>query len=436
MDKKSVNSPPSLRPFFIMWTGQAVSLLGSQLVQFALIWWLTKETGSATILALATLVGLLPQIVLGPFVGVLVDRWNRRLTMLFADILVATATVLLAYLFASGIVQIWHVYLLLFIRSLGGAFHWPAMMASTTLMVPEEKLTRIQGLNQTLNGALNIAAAPLGALLLEILPLQGVLAIDVVTACFAIVPLIFIHVPQPERKTDDVGSTTAATSYWNDLRGGLQYVKERPGLIILMGLAMLVNLVLTPVFSLIPLLVLDHFSGTAWHFGAIEAAAGIGMLIGGIVLSVWGGFKRRIVTTQLGLICLGLSIFFLGLIPASLFFLAVAMASAAGFVIPMIDGPLLAILQAIVAPDVQGRVFTLLASLSKAMAPLSLLIAGPIADLLGIQSWFLIGGVVTFVLGIAGFFIPQILFIEERADTGTAEHLAEDLALQKVSANP
>ncbi len=206
MNKQSKVSHPSMRPFFILWSGQAISLLGSQLVQFALIWWLTQETGSATVLALATLVGLLPQIVLGPFVGVLVDRWNRRLTMFFADVLVAAATLLLAYLFATGAVQIWHVYVLLFVRALGRAFHWPAMMASTSLMVPEEKLTRIQGLNQTLNGAMNIAAAPLGALLLAILPLQGVLAIDVVTAAFAVVPLLFIHVPQPERNTAEGGS--------------------------------------------------------------------------------------------------------------------------------------------------------------------------------------------------------------------------------------
>jgi DHA3 family macrolide efflux protein-like MFS transporter len=432
MIQQGPNATTSLRPFFILWTGQAISLLGSQLVQFALIWWLTQETGSATILALATLVGLLPQIILGPFVGVLVDRWNRRLTMLFADVLVAAATLLLAYLFSSGAVQIWHVYFLLFIRALGGSFHWPAMMASTSLMVPEEKLTRIQGLNQTLNGALNIAAAPLGALLLAILPLQGVLAIDVVTAGFAIVPLFFIQIPQPERKTAHSGSAIPTGSYGNDLREGLQYVLARPALIILIGMTMLVNLVLTPVFSLIPLLVMEHFDGTAWHFGTIEAGAGIGILIGGVVLSLWGGFNRRIVTTLLGLVCLGLSIFLLGMIPANLFFLAVALAVIAGFTIPMVDGPLLAILQVIVSPDLQGRVFTLLGSLSKAMAPLSLLIAGPIADLAGIQSWFVVGGLGTLIFGISGFFVPQLLHIEEKAHEESSERETEDLSLQEI----
>ena len=190
----------SLKPFFVLWTGQAVSLLGSQLVQFALIWWLTQTTGSATMLALASLAGMLPNVVLGPFVGVLVDRWNRRLTLMAADAVVALATVVLAYLFWADVVQIWHVFVILFMRALGGSFHRPTMQSSTSLMVPEAQLTRIQGLNQALNGGMNIASAPLGALLLGVLPIQGILAIDVVTALFAIVPLFFIAVPQPKKK--------------------------------------------------------------------------------------------------------------------------------------------------------------------------------------------------------------------------------------------
>ena len=192
-------------PFFTIWTGQAFSLLGSRLVQFALIWWLTRTTGSATVLATASLVALLPQVILGPVVGALVDRWNRRLVMLVADSVVAIATLLLAFLFWHGSVQIWQVYLLLFARAIGGGFHWPAMTASTSLMVPENNLSRIQGLNQMLQGGMGILAAPLGALLLEILPMQGVLAIDVGTALLAITPLLFIGVSQPKSAVHPAG---------------------------------------------------------------------------------------------------------------------------------------------------------------------------------------------------------------------------------------
>ena len=166
MNDTQTSETQSLKPFIILWSGQAASLFGSQLVQFALIWWLTTTTGSATILAFASLMGLLPQVLLGPFVGVLVDRWNRRMTMLLADALVAAATLGLALLFWAGSVQIWHVFVILFIRALGGAFHWPAIQSSTSLMIPKEFLTRVQGFNQMLQGGLNIASAPLGALLL------------------------------------------------------------------------------------------------------------------------------------------------------------------------------------------------------------------------------------------------------------------------------
>ena len=186
MKNDNPDRPTSLRPFYTLWVGQAFSLLGSQLVQFALIWWLTQQTGSATVLALASMVGLVPQVALGPFVGPLVDRWNRKRTMILADAVVALATLALAILFWLGIVEIWHVYVILFIRALGGTFHNPAMTASTSLIVPPEHLTRIQGINQMLNGGLNIISAPLGALLLQLLPIQGVLLIDLVTAFLAI----------------------------------------------------------------------------------------------------------------------------------------------------------------------------------------------------------------------------------------------------------
>ncbi|MGH2608592.1 MAG: MFS transporter, partial [Tepidiformaceae bacterium] len=168
-----------MRPFFILWTGQSLSLVGSQAVQFALIWWLTETSGSATILATATLLGLLPPIVLGPVIGALIDRWNRKTVMLAADGFVAAAALFLAWLFSAGIADMPHVLALLFLRALGAAFHTPAMTASTTLMVPDKHLTRIQGLNQSMQGLLTIVAAPLGALLLAIFSMTGVMMVDV-----------------------------------------------------------------------------------------------------------------------------------------------------------------------------------------------------------------------------------------------------------------
>jgi DHA3 family macrolide efflux protein-like MFS transporter len=407
-------SPPLKKwasPFFTIWTGQAFSLLGSQLVQFALIWWLTKTTGSATVLATASLVGLLPMIILGPVAGTLIDRWSRRLIMIVADSVIALATILLAYLFWSGDIQIWHVYFLMFIRALGGSFHWPAMQASTSLMVPKQHLSRIQGLNQTLNGGMNILSAPLGALLLELLPLQGVLMIDVSTALLAVLPLFFITIPQPEPDIPSEIPVGKAT-IWQDFRAGLRYMLSWPGLLLVAVMAMIINLVLNPAFTLIPILVTQHFGGGAFQLAWIESIAGVGIIVGGLILSVWGGFQRRIMTTMIGLLLIGIGSLFLGLLSPTAYPLAIAATFLVGFGIPITDGPILAVLQDVVEPEMQGRVFTLFTSIVKAMTPLGLIIAGPLADTFGVQTWFILGGLVTGVMGIAGFFIPAVINIE------------------------
>jgi DHA3 family macrolide efflux protein-like MFS transporter len=398
-------------PFFTIWAVQSLSLLGSQLVQFALIWYLTAQTGSATVLALAALVGIGPQVILGPMIGTLVDRWNRRIVMMAADATVALATVVLAVLFAMGPVQVWQIYALLFVRSLAGTFHWPAMTASTSLMVPKEHLSRIQGLNQFLQGGLNIISAPLGALLLGVLSMEGILSIDVVTAIIAITPLFFIPIPQP--KKDPVQAAfEAKTSIWDELKAGLRYTLSWPGLLVLMISATLVNLVLSTAFTLMPILVTRHFNGQALQLAWIESSAGVGMLVGGLLLGVWGGFKRRILTSLMGLIILGASAVLLGFTPGSMFTLGLGLALIMGIALPIVNGPVHAVLQAVVAPDMQGRVFTLLQSAATAMMPIGLLVAGPVADRYGVQVWFVLGGLVTFSIGVLGFFIPALRDIE------------------------
>ena len=396
-------------PYFSMWTGQAVSLLGSRVVAFAVIWWLTASSGSATVLAMAALAGLLPEIILGPFVGVLVDRWNRRIVMIAADTGVALASLLLAYLFWIEAAEIWHIYLILFIRSLIGSFHWPAFMASTALMVPDEQLTRINGLNQGVGGLINIMGPPLGALLMGVMSLAGMMMVDVVTAVLAIIPLLFIIVPQPT-KEDIEGEPS---SYWAELREGFDYILNWRGLLALIGLVVVIKIALTPAFALMPLLVFDYFEGTAAQFGLMEAALGIGIIVGGLMLAVWGGFKRRIFTSLLGIVLLGFGLLVLGLVPDSMFIAAVLLVFFLGLATPIIDGPIMAILQGSVTPDMQGRVFMLLTSVVSITAPIGLVIAGPVSDLVGIQFWFLFSGVICIIVGFIFFFIPAIISIEE-----------------------
>lgn len=400
------------QPFFALWTGQALSLFGSQVVQFSLVWWLTEETGSATVLAAATLMAMLPQVFIGPVAGVVVDRFNRRKVMMLADSFQAIVIAGLAVLFFTGQIEVWHVYLVMFLRSAAQGFHWPAMQASTSLMVPQAHLARIQGLNQTLFGLMNIFSAPLAALLIAVLPISAVLLIDIGTALLAVTVLLFIAIPQPVRTPIQVGEPTPGMLA--DLRAGMRYVWVWPGLMMIVAMATLINLVLTPSGALQPILVTGHFGGGALQIAWLESAWGLGMVGGGLILGAWGGFKRRIITSMVGLILLGLGVLAIGLVPGTMFWLAVGLMFFVGLVNPIVNGPLHAVVQAVVAPEMQGRVFTLVSSFATAMSPIGLILAGPIADRFGVQTWYVIGGAVTLLLGVAAFMIPAIMNIESQ----------------------
>ena len=411
----------SMRPFFTIWTGQVFSLLGSELVQFALVWWLTTTTGSATVLALATMMAVLPRVFVSPVAGALNDRWNRRWIMMAADGVSALAVVVLGALFALDAVRVWHIYSLMFIRSACAAFHWPAMQASISLMVPEKNLSRVAGLNQALQGLGMIAAPPLGALLLEMLPMQGILAVDVTTAILAIAPLVFIRVPQPERTAEE-GEAPGA-SIVADLREGLHFLRQWPAMLAIVGIAMVVGLLIYPAMSLQPLLVTGHFSGNALQLAWMQSAFGVGMVTGGITLGIWGGFKRRAVTGLLALAFNGVGLAVVGLTPTGAFPLAVGASLFAWFMAPFANGAIFALLQATVPFDMQGRVFTLVQAGNGAMVPLGLIVAGPVADALGVQAWFLIAGLVMVLIGFVGLSIPALVRLEDRMQVKGGDEL-------------
>lgn len=403
-------------PFFTIWGGQALSLMGSGVARFALIWWLTEETGSATVLATTTLFAMLPQIVLGPLAGTLVDRWSRRRVMIVADGVIALVSLWLAWLFWSGSIAIWHVYAIMLARELGGIFHWPAMQASTALMVPKEHLARVAGVNQAMFGVLSIVGPALGALLLSLLPMHSIMGIDVATAALAVVPLLFVAVPQPPRTALADG---ARPSMLGELREGIRYLFGWRGLVLIIAMAMLFKIALTPAFSLLPLLVKDHFGRGAADLAGLEMALGVGTILGGLLLGVWGGFKRRIATTMMGITLVGLMVLVLGVLSPELFPAAIAVLFLLGASIALTDGPLFAVLQGSIAPELQGRVFMLFGSLVTVTSPIGLLIAGPVTDAIGIQVWYVSAGLLCMLAGISAFFVPAVMDIEERATAGS-----------------
>jgi len=397
--------------FFTIWTGQQLSLVGSRAAQFALVWWLTAETGSAQVLATAALFATLPEVLLSLFAGALVDRWNRRIVMIVADTFIALVGLWLAYLFWTESLQIWHVYVVVFARSIGQGFQWPAMSASTTLMVPKRHYTRIGGMNQTIRGLMAVVSPFLGAWLMSLMPLHGVMMIDVGTAAFAVFPLLFFTIPQPEARHIEA---VKGKSILANAAEGFRFVLRWPGILALLAAASILKIALIPAFQLLSLLVQDHFGGGPSEYALFGAMIGGGMLAGGLLLSVWGGFKRKILTVLTGLTGVGLAATLLGLTPPGMFWLGVVAVFLVGFMLSLTDGPIAGIMQATVPPQVQGRVFALLGGLFTLTTPIGLLIAGPVAEVTGVPFWLLLAGVICTVTAIVCFFIPALVNIEDQ----------------------
>ena len=413
------NSLPKnwLRNYLPMGIGQIVSLVGSALVQFSLVWYVTKQTGSATVLASATTAALLPNILLGPFVGALVDRWNRKLVMIIADLVVALATAVLAVLFATGAIQIWHIIAILLTRSAAGVFQGPARTAATTLMVPQEHLSRLGGINQAVDGMINVFSPALGALLLELLPMQGVLAVDIITAAIAISLMIFfVRVPQPttKPKTDRI----TPKSLMVDVRESVRYIITWPGLFLMILMASLLNMALAPGGNLLPLHVTTFFGKGAQELAWMQVAMGIGGIVGGLVLGVWGGFKRKVWTVLTGMIGIGAGMLLFGLIPANRYAFSLVCLVVVGGMASFANGSFGPLLQTKVPPEVQGRVFMLLSSLSLAMMPIGLFLSAPIADRFGTRVSYIVGGSLCLIIGLVGLMDKRINTLDLQKEGG------------------
>jgi DHA3 family macrolide efflux protein-like MFS transporter len=404
-----VGSKPNawFKRFLGIWSGQAASLIGSQLVQFALVWWLTIQTGSATVLAIASIAAIVPQIILSPFAGAYVDRWKRRHVMIAADGLIAVSTMVLIFLFVIGTTPVWSIIIIVLVRSCFSAFHWPASQAATTMLVPEEHLTRVAGMNQTLQGMAGIVAPPLAAVLLAIMPIEMVLSVDIITAVLAIIPLLVIRFPEPQVQ----GLKRKVTA---DLKEGLRFMRQWKGAMALVMVFTVVNMLISPAFSLVPILVVNHFHGGAIDLAWLEAAVGIGIILGGIVLSIWGGTERRIVTVAASIALAGIGVTLFAMVPSNGFLIALALLLYIGVMLSLINGSVNALMQASVPINMQGRVFALIGAVAMGASPIGLAFAGPVADQIGIMPWFVIAGVPTIILGTVIFFLPSVMHIEEK----------------------
>ncbi|HSR30774.1 MAG TPA: MFS transporter [Anaerolineae bacterium] len=373
---KRTARPTGMQGFTIVWAGQVVSLLGSGMTWFALTIWAWELTGQATALALVAFFHFGPTILLSPIAGALVDRWDRKLVMMLSDLAAGLMTVIVLLLYAAGRLEIWHLYVTGALAGAFEAFQFPAYSAAVTTMVPKKQYTRANGMLSLAESAAGVFAPLAGGILLGMVGISGVLAIDVVTFVVAIGALLLVYIPQPN--TTESGRKGHG-SLWSESLYGFRYILERPSLLGLQLVFLASNLTASFSFTVLVPMILAKTSNDEILLGTVQSMLGVGGVVGGLLLSLWGGPKRRIHGVLLGMTLsslLGELVLGLGSSPViwgiGAFF--------SSFFIPFINGSNQAIWQSKVAPDVQGRVFAARRLIAQLSWPIATLLAGPLAD--------------------------------------------------------
>ncbi|MBS0510483.1 MAG: MFS transporter [Proteobacteria bacterium] len=402
-----VEGTPWRLRFWAIFGGQAMSLVGSSLTQFVLLWWITDITGSVAALSAAGMAALLPQAVLGPLGGTLADRYSRRLLMITADVVSALCMLVLIALFLTERIELWHAYTMMAVRSAMQAFQAPAASASVAMLVPRSFVVRAAGLNQSLQSLTLVAAAPLGALAIGVMPIGWALSIDVFTALLGIVPLLRYRIPQA------IDRHARKNGLWSEFREGVHMVWHTPGLRQLYLLLGVVVLAIMPTFMLVPLLVKVHFGGGAPQVALMEGLAGGGMLLGGMLMAAMA--PRRLVLWILAGFALSCaSIALTALAPSSLFGVAVAWWVMSGISFAFGNAPLTALLQTTIPNQLQGRVLALMTTIMALASPVGLALAAPLGEWVGVRGVFLVAGSLGALASLAGFLSPSLLALGRR----------------------
>ncbi|MCW8312558.1 MFS transporter [Sphingobacterium sp. InxBP1] len=393
------------RTYSYIWVGQFISLLSSSAVNFSIMIWLSLTHKSAEVLAFAAIAGLLPQAVIGPFAGVFIDRWDRKKVMIFADGFIALCTLAMTFVLKDTHTDMFFIYLLMACRSIGSAFHSPAMQAIAPLLVPEDKLLRVSGINQMLQSVSNIAGPALGTLAITYFPIAQVLYLDVIGAVFAITSLLFVvipHLPQSEYK-----STVRAVL--KDLQQGLLAIYGNKGLKMLFLYAMVATFCIMPVAIMFPLLTIGHYGGGKWEMSAIEIVWGVGMLVGGSALGLAKISFSKVVLVNSMHILLGLTFALSGWFPSGWFIPFVIMTALGGVSMSVFSASFMTIIQEQVVPEMLGRVFSLYFSIAILPSMIGLLFTGYIADAIGVATAFVIAGLTVVLVGLLSFFNRPIM---------------------------
>jgi MFS transporter, DHA3 family, macrolide efflux protein len=425
-----LSRPTGMRAFTIVWIGQLISLLGTGMTQFALNIWAWQITGQATALALGVFFSFAPTILFSPVAGVLIDRWDRKLVMMISDLTALAATTVLLLLYLGGNLQIWHLYATGAFIGIFQAFQWPAYGATISTMLPKEQYARANGMLSLANSISNIGSPILASILIVGIGIGGILIFDIVTFVLAIASLMAVHIPQPAPT-----KSKERSNIWRESAFGFRYILNRPSLLGLQLLFFALNLVTTFAMVLLTPMILARTGNDETILGAVQSSLGMGGVIGGVLLSVWGGPKRRVHGIFMGMTLASLGILGMGLGRSTTAWIACAFFML--LVAPFIDGSNQAIWQAKVEPAVQGRVFATRRMLAQISAPLVMLLAGPLADHVfepamregsrmasilgplvgvgpgaGMAVMFIIGGALGALVGLSGYLFPVVRDVE------------------------
>jgi DHA3 family macrolide efflux protein-like MFS transporter len=365
----------TLRTFYILIVTQTLSLIGSRMTGLAIGIKVFQDTEQATPLALAAFFGTLPRIVSASIAGVLADRWDRRYVMMISDAGQAVGTLVLLVTFATGTFELWHLYVVSLIQSVFGVFQEPAFQASVTMLVPDEHRDRANVVQQLTGPASSIVAPVLAGLLFVVIGAVGVMTIDLVTFLIAVAVVLVVHIPRPEQTAE--GKAMQQASVWKESLVGLRFLRGRRALLISVLYVSLVNFLIVGAMVLSTPYILSLTRSEA-AVGTLQAAFSAGSLVGGIVMSIWGGTRPRIHTIMPGIAAVGLGLAAYGMARNPILLGAALCVMA--FPLPMINASFMSIMQIKTPPDVQGRVFATLGQISMFLMPISTLLAGPLAD--------------------------------------------------------
>lgn len=393
-----------LRNIILFLSSQTISLFGSSLVQYAIMWHITLTTESGLMMTLYILCGFIPTFILSPVAGVWADRYNRKMLIIVADSLIAIATLILAILFLMGYEAIWLFFVMAAIRAFGTGIQTPAVGAILPQIVPKDQLTKVNGANGSIQAVIMFVSPMVSAALLAMASIEVILFIDVITAAIAIFTLLaFVKISVHEKALEK-----QTTSYLSDFKQGLQYVNNHEFLKKFFVFFAVFFVLMAPAAFLTPLQVTRSFGDDVWRLTAIEIAFSVGMMVGGGVIASWGGFPNKMKTLGFASVIMGICTFALGVIP--IFWIYLVFMALFGVAMPIFNTPATVLLQEKVEEDYLGRVFGVMGMISTSMMPLGMLIFGPIADFIPIE-WLLVGTGV-FIIVLALFLARNQVLIE------------------------